>query len=755
MARRLLQRNRSPEDTSPGPAVTEEQPPPDAPTTDIPTVTPQPEDEEPSRGAPPLRIALISGTAVLAAAILTGGVFVGIGPRIYAAIAGILGIVLAWRASLVKRPLYLYLLIIAGLIAIAVLITLPAGLSHVANISRDVRAAARLGNVLRPPVEFLPGWRPILGLLMAVTGFASMWAGLEMRRPAFALAIPIPVVAIAAISVPESDQLASGLVALGLFGAGLGILSGTETEGGRRVSIAYEIRRAIRAIPLIGVITVVMYVLAQSNFLFPDPLYDPAKEAQKPKAVPLTKVKDRVLFTVTSELTGPWRMGTLDVYDGKDWRLPPFARTRFVDVPRSGVVDEDLPPGVRAEIEIQGLTGAVVPGLANIVGVVAEGPRIVFDQRSQNIRMKQGQVRAGLQYTLIASQLPSVQRLRQAPTNIPRDVRPFTEVPEPTPVIQAMLEQAGAKAKNKWDQLDALRQQLLRTVVASGSGTPVSVTPDRVEKMLTATPESTPFEIVAAEALLARWVGVPSRIGYGFDQGDSVEGKLEVHPRHGATWLEVYFPGYKWLPVIGKPLEARTSLTENQQQQTQAQASEDIGVQLYLPTVIPPPSQALERIRNGVLIALPILIGLVILYYVWPAIRKAYRRNRRRSWALAAGPTARVAVAYAEWRDLATDYGFVHPADTPLMYLRRVVPDEEHTELAWLVTRALWGDLRHDVSDADAIAAEELSRSLRKRLAQTQSWIMRAVAGMSRLSMRNPYGAALGIDEKEVIEVAA
>jgi hypothetical protein len=713
-------------------------------------------DELRSAGPPPIRVALIAGTAVIAAAVMSGGIFVGAGARVWAAVAGILGIVLGMRAARIRRPLYLYIAVIGGLILIALLVTLPAGFSQVLDVSRNVREAARLGDLARPPVDFTPGWRPILGLLMAMTGFASAWAGLEMRRPSFALALPIPIIGIAAISVPESQQVANGLVALGLFGAGLGVLSGTETEGGRRTSIAYEVRRAMRAIPLIGVITLVMYFLAQTNFLFPAPLYDPAQEAQKPKAVPLTDVEDRVLFKVDSELTGPWRMGTLDVYDGTDWRLPPFARTRFVDVPRSGVVDDDLPPGVRAEIEIAGLTGAVVPGLSNLVGVVAEGPRVVFDQRSQNIRLKQGQMRAGLQYTLIASKLPSVQNLRAVPTNVPNDITQYAEIPEPPPVLQAIIDQFGADTNNRWDHFFALHRKLLNTAIAEGAGTPVSVTPDRVEKILTVTPEATPFEIVAADAMLARWVGIPARIGYGFDGGDSVEGNLEVFPRHGATWIEVYFPGYKWIPVIGKPQVAKTSLADAQQQQTQLDASEDISVQLFFPTLIPPASQLLERVRNAVAVALPILLVLVILYYVWPAIRKAYRRNRRRTWALSAGPAARVMVAYAEWRDLATDYGFAHSSDTPLMFLNRVVPDEEHSELAWLVTRALWGDLRHDVTEADAVAAEELSRSLRKRLSQTQSWVMRVVAGVSRLSMRNPYGVGLGgAEQREVIEIAA
>jgi hypothetical protein len=78
------------------------------------------------------------------------------------------------------------------------------------------------------------------------------------------------------------------------------------------------------------------------------------------------------------------------------------------------------------------------------------------------------------------------------------------------------------------------------------------------------------------------------------------------------------------------------------------------------------------------------------------------------------------------------------------MFLKQVVADDEHAELAWLATRALWGDLRGNVSADDALAAEELSRSLRRRLSQAHPATMRFVAALSRLSVRHPY--APGID---------
>ena len=99
--------------------------------------------------------------------------------------------------------------------------------------------------------------------------------------------------------------------------------------------------------------------------------------------------------------------------------------------------------------------------------------------------------------------------------------------------------------------------------------------------MLAGSKEGTPFEIVAAQAMLARWVGVPSRIGYGFDGGEVVDSKLEVRPKNGASFLEVYFPGYGWLPVIGTPTKAKPTVGSDpatQQQDPNVLPSDDIQI---------------------------------------------------------------------------------------------------------------------------------------------------------------------------------
>jgi hypothetical protein len=699
-------------------------------------------DEEPDRS--PLRLAVAMAFPAIAAAVMAGGVFIGFEARVYAAVAAMLGVALAVAAARFRSPVASNLVIVGGLFGIGLLMVVPSGLGNVASVGRLASQASSSGDVLRPPVELTAGWQAILGWLLGIVGFAAAWVAIVVKKPSIGLLLPLPVAAIAGISVPDSDQVASGLVVLVLFAIGLGMLSGTQMGADEKLPMGYEVRRALRAVPLVAVVTVVLYIAAQSNFLFPKPAINPAEQPQKPKTVPLSQVEDRVLFSVESQLSGPWRVGSLDVYDGRDWRLPAFSESRLADVPRDGIVNKDLSPGVRATFTIAGLGGTVLPGLPNPVGVVAEGPKLAFDTRSGALRVAQGQVQAGLKYTVAAAALPNVEDLRNITEPNPAGLDRFTEIPAPPPAVSDLLDKAPKSSK--WDEFDFLRTYVLSNVTATGTGAPKSVPPERVQEMLSGAKEGTPYEIVAAQALLARWAGIPSRIGYGFDGGEVTDNKLEVRPKNGASFPEVYFAKYGWLPVIGTPTKAKPTVGSDpatQRQDPNVLPSDDIQIGLFVPVLVPPKSPLPEEIRRAVLVALPLALLLFLLYVTWPGVRKAWVRGRRRSAARAAGPRARIALAYAEWRDMGTDYGYRHDTDTPLMYLDRFVEDPEHTELAWLVTRALWGDLQGSLTPELATMAEELSRALRRRLAQAHPAPVRAIGVVSRLSLRHPYAPEL------------
>ncbi|MHB8718632.1 MAG: hypothetical protein ACYDAC_07040, partial [Candidatus Dormibacteria bacterium] len=250
----------------------------------------------------------------------------------------------------------------------------------------------------------------------------------------------------------------------------------------------------------------------------------------------------------------------------------------------------------------------------------------------------------------------------------------------------------------------------------------------------------------------ARWAGIPPRLAYGFDQGPKIaDSTYEIRPRNGAFWLEVEFQGLGWFPVTGAPLHALTTLGSNNIANTnqQVHASDRVGVRIFLPTLETVPPPLYEQLRPFVLLAILAALLAGVALVLWPIPRKAWRRWRRRSWARMTGRRAQIAVAYAEFRELAADFGDQHVTETPLSYLESVVPDPEHTELAWLVTRFLWGDLVGKATDDDVHAAQEMSRSLRRRMARAHPLTVRALAMMSRLSLRHPYEAGLEYHRKE------
>lgn len=704
---------------------------------------------EPSEGEAPLeevsnRVAVAIGFPVIAAAVLIGGVFTGVSPRIYTIVAGLLGVALAAFAARIRKAVTANVVVLLGLFLIGAVMVLPTGPGNIGELRSIVRDAAESGDVLRPPVPWTAGWAAITGWLMGITGFVAAWVALALRKPSIGLVIPLPVGVIAAISVNEAQVVATAIGAFVLFAIGLGLLASANTVGeeDERPPISYEIRKALKSLPVLAVIVALLVLASRSDFLFPKTLIDPAQEPQKPKTTPLSEVEDRVLFEVQSPITGPWRLGALDVYDGEDWRLPPFAENDINEVPRSGIVNDELNAGVQARFTIAGMDGAVLPGLPNITGIVAEGPKLAYDERNGNIRVAQGQIRAGLVYAVTAAALPKIEDLQAIQTEWPpREQARFAEMPDdPPPAVQALIDQAPTTSK--WDQFDFLRTWILDNIVASGAGVPRSITPERLQEMIGTDKKGTPYEIVAAQAMLARWIDLPARIGYGFDGGEQVGDRLQVRPENGASFVEVFFPNYGWLPVIGTPKQAQPSVgSESTEQQFDPtiQASNEVAVELYLPVLTPADSIFYEQLRNALLIILPILLLLGLAYVLWPAIRKWRIRGKRRAAAERAGPRSRIALAYSDWRDFATDFGYDYSTDTPLMFLDRFVEDAEHTELAWLVTRALWGDLQTELTNEHAAIAEELSKALRRRLAQAQPFTVRAVAAVSRLSLRHPY----------------
>lgn len=711
---------------------------------------PGPAPEEPGPDLPPLRVdlrpALAAGLSSVAAGLVVGGIFGSWGARLLGAFAALVGA--GWallaarsaRSSAMQAGLPVLLLVLSGLL----LVPAPGGPGALPSLVAD---AIRAGRALRPPVPFDPGWRVIIVFVIGTVGFASATLAVWLRRPKLALVLPLPLVGLASITQPDSEQFIAGASAFLPVLAAVAVLFGGDARETGDLDRSFEMRRLVRggltAVPIVALLV----ALNSASFLFPEPVVNPDDKPQKPRAAPLSAAADRVLFEVAtaSEFTGPWRIGALDVYEDDSWLIPAFNRDRLVALGDDGLISPirqgDTQQAITITVRDLGDTSVlpVLPGTTRMEMVDARGATVRFDPRTGSPRMASGRVPAGLVYTLRAPTYPTsdaLDALDKAPSRTAFAAQ--LAVPSPPPAVQALLDRSPQQA---WKRLSFLRNELLDNVTAKGAGAPVPVPAARVGDLLAGSRTGTPFEIVAAEALLARWAGLPSRVAFGFD-GLNAEGEaFTVRPRNAAQWLEVWFEGYGWVPLIGTPKRAEASLDTdpNARFNPGIEPSDDVAVEVYLPFETQDLTQLYQRVRDVLATWLPVVVLGAGAWIGWPAGAKALRRARRRRWAAARGPRTQIVVEYAEVRDAAIDLGIGDVYDTPLEYLAKVRDDQEHRELAWLASRALFGDLIGSVTEADVAAAEELSASVRRRLAAAQPLEVRLVALVSRASLAQPY----------------
>jgi hypothetical protein len=698
-------------------------------------------ESAPEQAAPSTSPALVCGSALLATAAfgwVAGSVFDGLLPRMVGLLAALLGVGVVYASTRVRNPSLVQYGGAALAVVLGALLVVPFT-GDGASLPSLVVEAVRGGGLGQPPVAFDPGWRFLLLVTVALLGEACAGLALSLDKPRSAALLVLPfVIGGSLLQPPESEVLAT-LVALLLLVGSLAVSFGADLAAEGAGNGSFEARRLLRGALALVLLGGALFGTAQVGFLFPPPTAQDVVPPMRPPTPPAAP--DRVLFTVSADRPTTWRLGTLDVYDGTAWLTPPFDVSTLVPVDGqipdvAGDTRGPLPgPGLTATIEVADLPGKALPGLANPLAVQG-GPEVEYDPRTQALRTAGTRPERGTTYDVIAPAPPNGATLSQAGPP-PEQVQQFLDVPSPPAEVAALLAEAPTES---FARLQFVRRAYFAQVIAAGSGSPVDVPPSRVVEMLQGQ-EATPYEITAGEVLLARWAGVPARIGFGWFGGEEVaEGSWEIRPRHGATWLESYFDGSGWVPIVGTPPRARASTAAGERNDDPSvRPTDELALLVYVPVELSSAQLAYVFVRYYALRALPFLLLLGLAAAFYPAVVKALRRTARRRAAARLGPRARIAAAYSELRDSLTDLGLAGPAVTPLELLGKVDRDPEHRELAWLVTRTLWGDLARDVQPGDVEGAETMARSVGRRLRSAQPGLSRMAALASRASLSNPW----------------
>lgn len=687
-------------------------------------------------------VAVSGALSALGAAWMVGGIFRGTEARLVGALGVLVGGGLSYAATRWRAALFNYLVLPAALLVGAGLAASSTG-AGTSSLPALVKDAATSSQVLQPPVDFAPGWRVILVVVLALTTAAASVLALSLRRTRLAVAVPVPLTVAAALIQPPGRAVATSAVSVGFVV--MALATSYAADGiGETFDTSFELRRLGRS-AMAGVVLITALVAASKvSFLFPDKHQHHVVPPRKPPVSP--PPKDVPLYEVTGPVAGPLRAGVIDVYDIKQkaWLLPPVDNDRLdrLHLPAAVPGPAPAPTGTASGItvKIDQATGHVLPIVAG-ANRIDGSASVDFDPRTQTLALANRPVYTGLSYTLAVAPAPTGEQLSAATGTVPPSIKEFLTAP-PTPLpVQALLDKAPPGA---YARLQFVRAELYTHFTAAGQGKPTDVSAERVVQLLQGG-TGNPYELSAAEALLARWAGVPSRIGFGYYNGQTLpNGSVEFRPTNAATYVEIYLAPYGWVPVIGTPPKAQESLSSNQQRtNTKIEASPDLGLQLLLPVRQPDNIPLYEYVRYYTVRALPMAASAGLLLLLYPVPLKRVRRRRRLQWAAACGPAGDVAAAYCELRDLLVDLALPGRGTTPLELAELVEHDEEHTELAWLVTRGLWGDLRDCLTDEDADNARRLAASVASRIAKAQPETARLLAAVSRASLRRPYSAEL------------
>ncbi|MBK5308103.1 MAG: transglutaminase domain-containing protein [Frankiaceae bacterium] len=694
----------------------------------------------PERVDSPLSFGLAAVSAALsggAAAWMVGGVFRGTEARLTALLGVLIGALLAWAAARFRSSLLQYLVLPLSLLVGAALVA-PAAHSGSSSLPGLVKDAVKSGRVLQPPVDFSPGWRLVLVVVLALITAAACSLAVSRGRPRLAAAIPMPLTLAASLVQPAASEIATSAVCVALVLAALTV-SYAGDDASKGLNVSFELRRIGRSAAVAVLMIGMVIASSHLTFLFPQPDRDRTVPPRRPPVA--EPGPDVPLFEVKAPQDAPLRLGVIDVYDVKEgaWFLPPYDTGRLERLKLPAALPVDASAAARdtflTTFRVRQASGHGLPVLAAAVRLAGDGT-VEYDPRSQTVAIAERPVFDGFSYTVEAREGPTGRELSES-TGVPESVREFLKAPPVPPAVQQLLAKAS---EAPYARVQALRTALYNKVVAAGVGQPTDVSPARVVEIL-AGDSANPYEITAAEALLARWAGVPARIGYGYYGGTKLpNGFQEIRPSHGATWLELHLPPYGWVPVVGVPPRAQPSLSKNQQKPNpNIRASDELGIVVYLPVKDNRGLPAYVVARYYLVRALPPIALALAALLLYPLALKRVRARRRSAWEKARGPRAQIARSYADLRDTCIDLALPGRHATPLEFYELIEPDEQHAELAWLVTRCLWGDLAADAGQPDADNARRLAASVRSRLLAAQPGSARLLCALSRSSLKDPY----------------
>jgi transglutaminase-like putative cysteine protease len=458
-------------------------------------------------------------------------------------------------------------------------------------------------------------------------------------------------------------------------------------------------------------------------------------------------------YRTTSDNPGYLRLVSLDTFDGVTWRssdtpvrVPASEPLGPPDLPRVADVAESS-----WDIRISDLDNAQlpVPYAASVITPLADplDERWTWDPQTRTVGGG-GVSSRETDYVVAAYDIdPTRAELRDATRRAPDSLLPYLRLPDDiSPQLATLADEVTAGAQTPYARAEAL----VDWFTADGGFTYSTsvVTPEGADPLESFLDERVGYcqQFAGTMALMARAVGIPSRVVVGFTGGRLTDdGEYVVEARNAHAWPELWFAGIGWVwfeptPRAGAGVTQPDYSRDRPDRDTPEVPEFDEAPEPVSPDVAAPVAGGGASGTSALLI-IAALAGLVLIVAL-PLIAVAWRRRRRTSL-----PDARQRIE-ATWRDLGqslTDLGWTWsaaatPREAANALARQVRLDEAERaalrRLVWWIEQVRYappsidvvapspGEIRADIAILRKAADRSATRArrIRARLLPASLW---------------------------------
>ena len=271
-------------------------------------------------------------------------------------------------------------------------------------------------------------------------------------------------------------------------------------------------------------------------------------------------LSDDVVMFVRSPAWSYWRSHSYDTYTGSAWEQADTALNELVQDRRQ--IDFPIPADTQAQGDELVQSYYLVRDQPNLVFAAYRPVEAYLNTRSLALDAGDGlrvgeAMKAGTSYTII-SRRPnfSAAALRAAHGAYPAEVmQNYLQLPGSlSPRVRALAQQLTAAATTNYDKAAAVRDYLL-TIPYDFFPPAQPLGSETVDNFLFVDRRGVCEQFATSLAVMLRTLGVPARLvaGYGAGQYNSLSGYYTVRASDAHAWVEVYFPGYGWVPFDPTP----------------------------------------------------------------------------------------------------------------------------------------------------------------------------------------------------------